>query len=491
MKTAKRPPNTSAITPSAALTNYLQQVRRRVGEIWTAPSQTPPALDQIPDFDKLLAAAGKIDGASPETAAYIASVVVTLLGRATDVDSENPPLTTPVFPADHALHLSMGAEWYWVGAHLEVANAKDPGDTGRIAVLYSIQRRRAVGKTVQNLAGWDDTQAQIASAVGTVTVETSAQKSYHRRLPNIQWTAAGGDAEFSAAKKPLLFRCGRDSIRGSKDVLPLHMVIDDGEILVDLILDNKSMARKDAFFLQGGFPAPGVTPVPKPGIYYSWPQLQVTGSIQVNGKSYKVTGGSGWVDHQLLAHSLQNAENAPTPIPFIDDPTPIDGWSWQYFNLNSGDAFTLASFQKGELNLLPLVAYGYYLTRDSTGKKWIPSYLVGVMGLNDFQQFPVNAGGGPPSQGSGTVSLPTAWTYLLGTTSAGPVRLALIAQTKKWSGDGTFNNANGGLASELPVDLYDLSAGVPSGSGVGFGESIGFEPVAQYHARALAYLASV
>jgi predicted secreted hydrolase len=494
MKTEKRTANTPippGITPSVALANYLQQVRRRVGEIWTAPSQTPPALDQIPDFDQLLAAAAKIDGASPETAAYIASVAVTLLGRATDVDSENPPLTTPVFPADHALHLSMGAEWYWVGAHLQVVNADDPGDTGRIAVLYSIQRRRAVGKTVQELAGWDDTQAQLASAVGTVTVETVAGKSYHRRLPNIQWPAAGGDAKFSAAKKPLLFRCGRDSISGSKDVLPLRMVMDDGKMLVDLTLDNKSMAPKDAFFLQGGMPAPGVTPVPTPGIYYSWPQLEVTGSILVDGKTYKVTGGSGWLDHQLMAHSLQNAENAPAPMPFINDPTPLDGWSWQYFNLNSGDAFTLASFQKGNLNLLPPVGYGYYLTRDPTGKKWIPSYLVGVMALEDFQPFSVNAGGGPPSQGSGTVSLPTAWTYLLGTTSAGPARLGLVAQTKKWSDDGTFNNSNGGLARELPVDLYDLSVGVPSSFGTGFGESIGFEPVAQYHARALTYLASV
>jgi hypothetical protein len=262
-------------------------------------------------------------------------------------------------------------------------------------------------------------------------------------------------------------------------------------MMVDLMLDNTRMARQDAFFLQGGLPAAGVTPVPSPGIYYSWPQLGVTGSIRVDGKTYKVTGGSGWLDHQLMAHSLQNADNAPTPIPFIDDPVPINGWSWQYFNMNNGDAFTLASFQKGELNRLPPVYYGYYLTRDPEGAKWIPSHLVGVMALEDFQTFPVNAGGGPPSQGSGTVSLPTAWTYLLATVGAGAVPLGLVAQTKKWSGDGTFNNANGALASELPVDLYDLSVGVPGGVGVGFGESIGFEPAAQYRARALAYLDSV
>jgi hypothetical protein len=111
------------------------------------------------------------------------------------------------------------------------------------------------------------------------------------------------------------------------------------------------------------------------------------------------------------------------------------------------------------------------------------------MALENFQTYPVNAGGGPPSQGTGTVSIPTAWTYLL--SSSAPTKLVLVAQTKAWNNDGTFNNANGGLASELPVDLFDLSSGVPGGSGVGFGESIGFEPVAQYHARALAYLASI
>lgn len=74
------------MTPSQALTAYLQQVRRRVGEIWTAPTQSPPQLDQIPDFDQLLAAAGKIASASPDTSAYVASVVMALLGRANCVD---------------------------------------------------------------------------------------------------------------------------------------------------------------------------------------------------------------------------------------------------------------------------------------------------------------------------------------------------------------------------------------------------------------------
>ncbi|MGZ5433430.1 MAG: lipocalin-like domain-containing protein, partial [Thermoanaerobaculia bacterium] len=60
---------------------------------------------------------------------------------------------------------------------------------------------------------------------------------------------------------------------------------------------NPGMAADAAFFLQGGFRTPGVTPLPTPGIYYSWPQLSVNGSIRVGDTTYTVTGGSAWMDH--------------------------------------------------------------------------------------------------------------------------------------------------------------------------------------------------
>ncbi|MGZ5457664.1 MAG: lipocalin-like domain-containing protein [Thermoanaerobaculia bacterium] len=138
---------------------------------------------------------------------------------------------------------------------------------------------------------------------------------------------------------------------------------------------NPGMAADAAFFLQGGFRTPGVTPLPTPGIYYSWPQLSVNGSIRVGDTTYTVTGGSAWMDHQLMATSLENDSNAARPIPFVEEPTPLNGWSWQYFNLKNGDAFTLASFQKGSINPLPFVGYGYYLTRGSDNATWISSYL--------------------------------------------------------------------------------------------------------------------
>lgn len=479
--------------PSEALVAYLQQVRRRVGEIWTAPILSSPQLDQIPDFDQLVTAAENIENASPDTSAYVASVVMALLGRAASVDNENPPTTTPVFPADHRLHLSMGAEWYWIGAHFDVVSNRDPAAHGRIALLYSIQRQRAVGVTVQDLAGWTDTDAQITSSLCTVTVCMPTGKSYSRRKPNIQWPAAGGSASFSQAGEPFLFQVGTDTLSGTVDVLPVQLSVDDGEMKIALTFTNPTMEAGQAFFLQGGVPAPGVTPLPTPGIYYSWPQLSASGTITVGGATYTVTGGSAWMDHQLMAKALENPISVPpaaSPIPFLDDPTPLNGWSWQYFNLQNGDAFTLATFQTGTLNHLPSVNYGYYLTRTADGSSWISSYLVGTMALGEFQTFPVDAGGGPPSQGSGdTVSIPTQWTYLL--LSVAPTPLVLLAQTRAWNNDGTFNNANGSIASELPVELIDLSLGVPGGGGVGFGESVGFEPVAQYQARALAYLASI
>lgn len=487
------------MTPSTAFITYLEQVRRRVGEIWTAPAQNPAQLDRIPDFDALVAAARAIDRADPDKSAYIASTIVqVLLGRAASVDCANPPTTQPVFPADHRLHLDMGLEWYWFGIHLRVTNTADPSDTGRIAILYVIERWRSVGLTVQKLAGWEDTAAQIASVNGTVTIETKTEKSYHRRAPLVAWPAVGGSASFSAANEPLRFQCGPDSIEGSIDVLPLKLRMDDGQLRVDLKLNNPRMDPGDAFFLQGGppAPAPGVTPPPTPGIYYSWPQLDASGTVRVAGKHYRVDEGSAWCDHQLMASSLTNLNNAARPLPFVDAPRPLNGWSWQYFNLKNRnrDALTFAAFQQGQLNKLPIVPYGFYLKFDSSKAKWKPSRLFGLMALEDFQCYSPFAGGGPPSRAGGeppapTVPIPTHWKYLLA--SLWPTPLLLVAKARKWDYDSTFNAASGELLSEMPSDLTQYALGVSSAVAEGFCESLGFEPVAQNRERALAYLASV
>ena len=61
--------------------------------------------------------------------------------------------------------------------------------------------------------------------------------------------------------------------------------------------------------------------------------------------------------------------------------------------------------------------------------------------------------------------------------------------TTPLSSDGTFNNADGSLVSELPVELRARTDGELLGAG--FCESVGFEPVEQFDERALRYLESV
>jgi hypothetical protein len=177
--------------------------------------------------------------------------------------------------------------------------------------------------------------------------------------------------------------------------------------------------------------------------------------------------------------SLENPGGAVSPIPFAEDPEPYDGWSWTFCNLDNGDAFTAASFQKGEMNTEPVIPYGYYLRADEAAGRWNSSYLAGAMSLERFKSFPVKVGqpGSTP-----TLSLPTRWGYGFVDVVTGEV----IEQAAiPWFDDGTFNNQSRQVIAE---NMADFTSAIGGPGGVGICESVGFEEAASYRQRALQYL---
>src|SRR4051812_38543542 len=155
-------------------------------------------------------------------------VIDGLLGRASCVDLDAPDASYPIaFPYDHHLHATMGPEWYWVGAHLKITDSD--GNAGRAAILLSMQRTRSVGLTAQKKSGWTDLDATLATNVVTVTIDMGpGERKIVRRRRNVQWPSKGGSVSFSTPGKDFFFTCGTDSLRGSKNVLPLDVVVDDG-----------------------------------------------------------------------------------------------------------------------------------------------------------------------------------------------------------------------------------------------------------------------
>lgn len=480
---------------SEGMQNYLAAVKSRVAEII---DQKTGKKVEIPDFDTLNEAAGALN-----TAAHPAQMVLTihqLLGRASSYDMNFPGTDYPLsFPGDHRIHMKMGDEWYWIGANLTVADAS--GAESQIGVLVVMEKNRVIGLTSQARAGWSDEESQIVTVLATVIGKNdTGADDIVRRSENVQWPLIGGVASCSGENEPFLFTCGKDTLSGSVDVLPLNVSIDDGDNMnINLQLNcQESLSADKAFFLEGvpsvGIPTldggTGLTPLPTPGLYTSWPQLTVSGTVTVKGKTLTVTGGSAWLDHQLMMSSLENAGDSATPVPFIDDASPYNGWTWQFYNLDNGDAYTCTSFLQSSFDVEQAVPYGYYLTIQNNA--WQAYYIssavplqTGKLTLSQFKAYPVVIG--KDGTEFANAIAPTHRSYEnIGNYILDFFEKPLCGTATPWSGDGTFTGANLSIASEMPTDYTDTSGKHPNG--VGYCELVGFENVISYRNRALAFL---
>jgi hypothetical protein len=479
-----RPSPVETIGPlGQAFQTHLLLVKDAVADMVDPETGEPVS---IPDFDLFFESAGRLD--TSQTPARDLATIRALLGRATDVDCKEPDADYQLeFPRDHHMNSEMGFEWYYVGFHLD---ATDPdGTQGRIAVLFSMQKERTIGLTTQKKLKWNDNDCMLFVNLATATVDFPENKSITRRSENLQLTAAGGKASYSSPGEKFHFECGPDKISGTENVLPLDISIQDGNNLSFsfTVIPPDGFEPENAFFLQG-IPdntgsGTGITYLPTPGIYYSWPQLKIDtskpASIVVDGITYTINSGSGWMDHQVMMKSLHNYGGAVSPVPFIECPKPYNGWSWQFFNLVNGDAFTGASFHHGEIKKNVDFSYGYYIAADPVLGKWTSVFITGDMQMNDFQSFPAIV----DDPTSSSVMLPTSWKYeniqsFLGNPLSG------IATP--WIKDGTFNGQAGQTIGENPVDYKDTSGNHPDGTG--FCESIGFEKIENFRKRGIDFL---
>jgi hypothetical protein len=470
---------------ASVIENYLLAVQARVNQIIDPVTKKPV---QIPDFERLMAAAAAIDTA--QYPAVCMTMINNMLRRASNFDFAVPGSAVS-FPADHHMHLTMGPEWYWFGCHLQVID-QSTGKPGRLSVFADMQRTRCVGFAEQRKAGWTDEQATLACSLATATVDMGpGQRTYVRRSNNTQWPLKGGSVQFSKPGEPFSFTCGADSLTGSRDVLPLSLTVKDGPNLdIALVFACNPLTGisdpEKAFFLQGA-PIPygnggtGLTPLPTPGIYYSWPQLAVSGTVTVEGTTYAVQKGNGWIDHQLMMKSLENQGGAVHPVPFVEDSRPFDGWLWQYFNMDDLTAVTGAAFINGEMNAHPPMTYGYYL-QPNGGNGWNATFVNGAIDSLWPNLFPVPCTANPPFT---EATLPIVRTYRVFNSYSLVTPVAGVATP--WYPDGTFDLPSGDLFAEFPADYTDMSG--HRAGGVGYLEFSGFEPVAKLHAYQLDFLA--
>jgi hypothetical protein len=374
-----------------------------------------------------------------------------------------PPPTKLEFPKDHGLHLACGPEWYWLTCTLDVVGTEGKE---KIGMVICIQRERVLDPGVQARWGISDHNAQLVFSYASVIHTTPDGSHKYARRPNQVWPALVGEAVMQS--DPFVFSCGPDSMSGSIDVMPLRVVIDDRcDEIVDMAIDivcETDMPVKTAFFLQGD---DGVTPPPRAGIYYSWPQLKVKGAVFVGGRTYMVEG-KGWLDHELMYTPCPDGPPVPPP-PVWTPPVGIYGWTFCDLNFDNGDALVAAGFQSGKMLTALPSPYGFYVT--PVAGVWQKTFVAGVIQMEAF--LPLTA----------QCMLPVSWNLAMAGTG-----IDFAIQATPFYDDGSFLSFNQSVQGETPCDLKLLKGGQVI-AGQGYCESVGYEPPASYIARALEFLA--
>jgi predicted secreted hydrolase len=422
------------------------------------PKDLQPQDDVYP---KLLAAAQDLQSAED------ALVILSLLGANQYYGMEVPP-GPPNFPADHLMHLGYSNEWYWFSANLTASN----GD--QLGLLYTIHRSRLCTTAIQAQAGWTDEQAQGLNAEATVVIKTPNGATLDRRDPSVHWAWDPGQTVQFPTETDWVLQCGGFTMTGGTDqVLPLQIQLTEPGRSIDLTVTS-DFGFAEPWFLQG---ANGYTPEPQPGIYYSWPQLTVAGTIQIGGTTWQVTG-TGWIDHQLMM-----SRPVPGPIlPVTDLSERFNGWNWCQFNLQNGDAYTGVAFQVGTLAMQPS-SLALYVQKTAEG--WNTIGVSGDWTLTGLTPTLFH------------VLQPTAWTYQVQppppTQPPPPPAWSLTLAATPLHEDGSFMTGNGSWFSEVPCTLT-VNGTPPPGStlatgGTGYSETNGFEVPSLARERLLALLA--
>ncbi|MCW8327816.1 carotenoid 1,2-hydratase [Photobacterium sp. SDRW27] len=204
------------------------------------------------------------------------------------------------FPQDHLAHPGFRAEWWYLTANLE----SDTGET--FGVQWTLFR---FATSTEKGDGWKSPQMYMAH-----TVVTSKNKTWHAER-----FARGGIGQAGVVSKPYRAWLDNWSWRSYGDTpFPGQLEFADGAMAGDLTVSNQG-----ALIYQGdnGYSKKHATE-DIASYYFSAPFLDISGSLQLDGKSYQVKG-NGWYDREWSSVGLSEKQL---------------GWDWFSIHLDDGSA---------------------------------------------------------------------------------------------------------------------------------------------------------
>ncbi|MHA3736976.1 lipocalin-like domain-containing protein [Pseudomonas sp. Eth.TT006] len=294
------------------------------------------------------------------------------------------------FPADHGAHDGFRIEWWYVTANLKDAQGNDFG------VQWTLFRSAL--KPAAEQAGWSNQTIWLGHAAVTSATTHHAAERYAR--------GGVGQAGVTAVPFEAWIDDWRFASQASEPLSDMQLSARDPSFAYQLHLSSSR-----PLVLQGEQGFSQKSEQGQASYYYSQPFFQASGTLQIDGQTYTVSGPA-WLDREWSSQPLTANQT---------------GWDWFSLHLDSGEHVMLYRMRQKDgapyLTGTWIAADGQTQTLRSEQIKLIPQDSAKVAG----REMPVRWTISIPDKQLG-ISLsalnPNAWMNLRIPYWEGPVRIS-------------------------------------------------------------------
>ena len=215
------------------------------------------------------------------------------------------PLKTLVFPRDRGSHPGFRTEWWYITGHA-LSGTADPRSFGFQLTFF----RSRVGATQDMESRFAARQLIFAHAAIT---DVQGKKLWHdQRIARAGFdVASASEQDMDIKLRDWTLNTAGGSYNAELPATDFSISLRFRETQAVLLQGQQGLSRKGPEEKQASY-------------YYSQPQLAASGTLQVKGQAFAVTG-KAWLDHEWSDELLH-----PSAV----------GWDWIGMNLDDGGALT-------------------------------------------------------------------------------------------------------------------------------------------------------
>ena len=215
------------------------------------------------------------------------------------------PRKTLAFPRDRGSHPDFRTEWWYITGYAvsSAANARRFG----FQLTFFRSRLENTQAMTSNFAA-----RQLIFAHAAVTDVQGNQLWHDQRIARAGFgVASASEADMALKLRDWTLSAIGSSYRAELPATDFSINLQFKETQAVLLQGNQGLSRKGPEAKQASY-------------YYSQPQLAASGSLQLKGQTFQVTG-KAWLDHEWSQELLH-----PSAV----------GWDWIGMNLDDGSALT-------------------------------------------------------------------------------------------------------------------------------------------------------